>query len=271
MPARADGSSRDTEGAGAGHRGFLLAGALVGLLTFALLDLVFFWGSELATPLPAVAFVAGGLWGRSRWRAWLWWSAGSVTLALVVLAVSPLMVVLAGPLVREDPLAPTDAVVCLSSSVTNEGRLDAAGTERFLAALAVARETGAPTLVRTDLPPPYPPVDGDVRELVALTGVSSEIATVGPVASTRDEALQVSELARERGWRSIALVTGPTHSRRAAAVFEGVGLRVISRPCPSRMYSLSGRCLPRENLLLLQSYAHEEVGWLAYRLRGWIR
>jgi uncharacterized SAM-binding protein YcdF (DUF218 family) len=252
-------------------RGSFAIGGLVGLLTFTVLDLVFLWGSQLATPLPIVAFVLGGVWARSRWRAGLWWSAALATLAVLVLAASPAMPVLVSGLVREDPLAPADAVVCLSSSATNEGRLDAPGTERFLATLAVAREAGTQSIVRTTLPAPYPPVDEDIREMVSLTGTSAEVVAVGPVASTRDEAVHVAELARERGWSTIILVTGPTHSRRAAAVFEGVGLRVISRPCPSRMYSITGRCLPRENLLLLQSYAHEQLGWLVYHLRGWIR
>ena len=46
-------------------------------------------------------------------------------------------------------------------------------------------------------------------------GIKCELLSVSPVRSTRDEALLVGQLAKERGWKSVLLVTSPTHSRRA--------------------------------------------------------
>ena len=71
---------------------------------------------------------------------------------------------------------------------------------------------------------------------LARAGVPSADVEVLPqtVSSTQDEALLVREYARERGLRSIMLVTSGYHSRRALwtfrRAFEGSGVRVGIEP-----------------------------------------
>ncbi len=248
----------------------LLAG-LIATLAFIVVDLLLTWGSEATGWFPPAVFLTGFCVGLTRARPLVWLAGAAVAVAVALIIGTQIMPRLAAPLVREDPLRPADAVVCLSSGATTEGRLDNFGTERLLGALRLMRDGVAPVLVRTRLPEGYAPVDGDVRELADLAGVTAEIWAVGPVGNTRDEAALVAELARERGWRRIVLVTNATHSRRAAATFEAVGLEVISRPCPSRTYSTLGPCSALDNVFLTQSWVHEQLGWVAYRHRGWVR
>lgn len=242
-------------------------------------------GALLAVTLPqllstgllgmAALLVAGvglGAWiGGTRVRWLLPLAAFGLVALLGVVVSTPLAGRLADRLVREDPLQRADAVVTLSSGSSREGTLDSYGTERLLGALELLADGWAPALVRTELPPEWPSTAGDVERLTRLAGLDVPILAAGPVESTRDEAVAVARLAAERGWRRIILVTSPVHSARAAAVFEGAGLTVISRPCRDRVAFRSEPSWPAIRLDVFQGWLHEEAGWVLYSARGWVR
>ena len=91
--------------------------------------------------------------------------------------------------------------------------------------------------------------------------------------STRENAVETAALAARHGFEELLLVTSASHMRRAEAAFRRVGLSVTPAACDH------GGELARPAVLLLiptagalsasSSLLREQIGWLAYRLRGW--
>ncbi len=98
----------------------------------------------------------------------------------------------------------------------------------------------------------------------------NSIESVGIVGNTHDEAVRVAALFRERGYRRLLLVSGPTHMRRAAAVFEHAGVPVVMAvPAIETETDLERLDIADERILAFRIALHEWVGLLVYRLRGW--
>ncbi|MCX5947300.1 MAG: YdcF family protein [Cyanobacteria bacterium] len=100
--------------------------------------------------------------------------------------------------------------------------------------------------------------------------------------NTAEEAIAIAQLARQRGWHSLLLVTSATHLPRALATFERLTpLRIIPVACdfqlPNRQLygrptaaSLVSDLLPSADALATStSSLKEHLGLLIYRLRGW--
>jgi uncharacterized SAM-binding protein YcdF (DUF218 family) len=96
-------------------------------------------------------------------------------------------------------------------------------------------------------------------------------------SNTKDEADQTKVLAEKNGWKKIILVTSAFHMGRAEALFKKTGLVVVavgsdfeglsSLEADFRIYSI----VPGSGgFQALGFYLHEQVGWLYYKLRGWI-
>ena len=96
-------------------------------------------------------------------------------------------------------------------------------------------------------------------------------------SNTKDEADHTKALAQKNGWKKIILVTSASHMRRAEALFKKTGLEVVavgsdfeglsSLEQDFRIYST----VPGSGGFdKLGYYLHEQVGWLYYKLRGWI-
>jgi uncharacterized SAM-binding protein YcdF (DUF218 family) len=106
-----------------------------------------------------------------------------------------------------------------------------------------------------------------------------EILPLPPCADTHDEALGVRALAMARGWHRILLVTSAYHLRRAAGLFHTQGLEVEPVPC-NFLTNISTLHSPGsgwfgvpawEGCLKAGVWLHEEIGWIEYRRRGWIK
>jgi len=79
--------------------------------------------------------------------------------------------------------------------------------------------------------------------------------------------VRVSAALRPRGIRSILLVSGPLHLVRARAVFERAGFAVHAAPAveiPLDANSPAGR------ITVARLLAQELVGWLYYRIQGYV-
>jgi uncharacterized SAM-binding protein YcdF (DUF218 family) len=218
--------------------------------------------------LPVAAAV-GALVGVTRLNRVLHVFTAAVLGLWLVVCFTPLAGRLARPLKLESPPAPADAVVVLSSSIQSDGDFCDAALERFVHGLELAHAELAPRLVLPELPPPAGSFRTAGGGLAARLGIRCPIESVGPVRDTHDEALLVSRLARERGWKRILLVTAPTHSRRAALTFRKTGLEVISSPCREVRYDLENPRLPSERILAFADSIYEIVGLQIYRSRGW--
>ena len=179
--------------------------------------------------------------------------------------------------IRRDsiPAIRFDAVVVLSSSVSADSALDAVATERLLSGLEFVRRhdvglivTTRPAVSRRDA---RPVSDADQRALISFAGDTARWREVGPVRTTRDEALRTGELLAPAANRTIAVVTSPLHTRRACAAFERVGFRVVCVPATERLYPVYAFRGVRGRLLAVSDWLYERLGMLEYRTRGWVR
>lgn len=101
------------------------------------------------------------------------------------------------------------------------------------------------------------------------------VHVLGHSRNTRDEAVQSLELARRLGWRRLGLVTSADHLSRAMGAFPSEGVEVVPIGCDFAGLSALQRAglwtivpLPG-NLTLVGRWAHEVVGSIYYRVRGW--
>jgi uncharacterized SAM-binding protein YcdF (DUF218 family) len=92
-------------------------------------------------------------------------------------------------------------------------------------------------------------------ELVAMGVPAGAILVESASRNTYEEAVNVASILRSIGASQIVLVTSESHMRRAAGAFRAQGLSPIPAPAPDPD--------------LVRMWAHEFIGILYYRLRGW--
>ncbi len=126
------------------------------------------------------------------------------------------------------------------------------------------------------------PVDPSVPEATVMALVAEEVGSKPGVlvvertaARTFTQGEAVARIARERGIRSILLVTSAEHSYRSVRVFRKTGLDVISTPvvaaAPAAAVDRAGasgtssRACARS-----QGVAYESVALALYWWRGWL-
>lgn len=217
------------------------------------------------------AALLGAYFHKGLVRRVFWVLASLFCATIFLIAFTPIIDAPASRLVRQDKIEKADAVVVLSAAVLKDGRLNRRALERLLEGMLVVQQGYAPVLVRTNLGPTYPSPDFDVKRLMTLVeDVACEMREVGPVGSTRDEAVAVARLAKTENWRRIILVTSPSHSHRAAAVFEKVGMNVISRPCMDREVLLTELESPKERVVAFWGYFYEMLALAKYKIYGWV-
>lgn len=182
-------------------------------------------------------------------------------------------------------VVPADAVVMLGGthSSTRFGWLPfnlADSGDRVLVALEMVRLGKAPALV---LGGSYYEAGNQRRpdsELLlawiqAWHLPAGRVHLLGTCSDTHDEAERTARLARTNGWHRILVVSTAAHLRRADATFRKTGLDVQPVGCDfiglDRMSS-KGQWLwvPRlDGFLLVNTWMHEEIGWIYYQLKGW--
>jgi uncharacterized SAM-binding protein YcdF (DUF218 family) len=189
-------------------------------------------------------------------------------------------------LADSDRLAEADVVVALGGEYQLSehdilGFALTAGGSRVLTALELVRRGKAKALVLGGSGPPAGKPGAVASALVQEWVVASGLTTVtvtnlGRCANTHDEALRFKELSRQRGWRTVILVTSALHVPRAVAVFAAQGITVVPVACDFQAYGVPSMRddfspFPRQTRFHQFSlYLHERIGWLAYRWRGWI-
>lgn len=204
--------------------------------------------------------------------------AALMALFLAALLFTPLLLHLERALVISEAPHPTDLIVILGGGMQcGTGDLEASSLARLEKGLELWKAGYAPRITLSD-------VDGEIfgdqacpslgyeaqQRVQALYGAAGpEIVMLPRMRTTRTEALATAKVVRERGWRSVLLVTTPTHSRRAAAIFRAQGLEVTSVPSSEPRFDMTLR-LPIDRLRALAVVSREYAGLLMYRLRGWI-
>ncbi len=248
----------------------LVAGAMSGFIAvdLDLASLVSFWGDRTVL-IPAAAFIGAALGPTPLRRLAV---AGVALLAGLWLAVAytPLTSWMAEGLVRRDPVQAGHAVFVFASRVQMDGDPTTAAMSRLMRGLELVGEGRSSQLVVSEMPGPqgrYKPIAEDWVERFVP---SARVTAVGPVMSTRDEAIAVARLFRERGWTRVLAVTSPTHTRRAAAALEAQGLEVIAVPSIETRFDLERLEYPGDRRESFSNLAHEHLGLIVYRYRGWI-
>jgi uncharacterized SAM-binding protein YcdF (DUF218 family) len=248
----------------------LVVGALAGSLVVDLnLPSLISFPGDRSFMLPAFALLGALVW-LTPLRALA--AAGTALLAAFWLAVSftPLTSRMAEGLVRRDPIESADAVFVFASRVQEDGDPTTDAASRLLKGIELMAEGRAPLLVVSETPAPTGSYAALARSWLAKFARQGEVLRIGPIVNTHDEAVALAALCRERGIRRILAVTSPTHTRRAAATLEKQGLVAISVPSVETNYDLESLRHPGDRRRAFGYVAHERVGLVVYRRRGWI-
>ena len=228
---------------------------------------------ELSLYIPTA--LVGAVLGVTRLRPLLWIAAGIIAVFCVLVAYTPVVSVLARPLIRRDSIpARVDAVAVLSSGITPDGMMASETLEHLLSALALTERGLAPALLvsreRRTLGGKSVSDSADLQNVVALTRPTTPIIFVDSVFTTRTEALRMKTIAGKSGWTTVAVVTSPMHTRRACATFEAVGFRVVCVPAEIREAGLNPATNAEGRLRAFRSWLYETFATDSYRRRGWI-
>jgi len=268
VPARPPAQDRTESSPGSAALFGAALGALAGFLTrdLDLPALVSFEHSR--EPLVIIVSLLGGALAVTRLR----WIMATMTAALVLLwcvvAFSPIAAWLSRGLVRTETAERTDAVfVSLSSLRPGRHRMGEV-QNRLVHGIQLVALRKAPRLVLTE--------SGEVpgvafaRLLMESPLVVAELVVAGRAENTHEEAVAVAQLARQRGFKRILLVTSPIHSRRASGAFEKEGLAVVSSPSRETRFDLETLDGWRDRLSAFGSVMHERLGLWVYARRGWL-
>lgn len=249
----------------------LCAGALLAMLVvdLNLPSLVSYLGDR-SYLVPSIAVAVALLWMTPLRRLVV---AAVVVAAVLWLAVAftPLTAWLADGLVRRDPVGPADAVFVFGSRIQEDGDPTSDAMSRLLKGVELVAAGRAPRLLVSEVPPPAGPYAPLARAWLAAFAPGREALSVGRIRNTRDEAAAVARTCRERGWTRVLAVTSPTHTRRAAAALEREGLVVLAVPAIETRFDLERLDWPEDRREAFAAIAHERVGLLYYRWKGWIR
>lgn len=248
----------------------LTAGALAGLIVddLGLASTVSFWGDP--GPLVVVSAVGGALLWTTPLRRLAGTAAAALGVLWLLVAFTPLAGSLANGLVRRDAPAPADAVFVTASSIHPNGDLTSIAMSRLVHGIELVAEHQAPALVLSDLKSPFPSYAGPARALLGRLGIAGELLTAGPNENTRDEALSLARICRERGWKRVIVVTSPYHSRRACAAAEHEGPSVVCSPSMETNYDWHGLARSDERRRAFSGAIHERIGIWLYERRGWM-
>lgn len=165
----------------------------------------------------------------------------------------------------------------------------AEGGDRLLTGVRLLRSGKAKTLVTSGAQisftagDPAPPEALSAKQLAQELGIPGpQILTNATSKTTAEEAQDIGQLAQQRGWKQVLLVTSAFHMPRSLATFrQRSGLTVIPVTCdyllPSRERfggatagSRVQDLLPSAEALYLSSLAlKEHLGLTLYKLRGW--
>ena len=175
-----------------------------------------------------------------------------------------------------------DAVVVLSGTVDEKvsratGRVElTAEADRIVVGFELLRQGRARAILLSGGPPrpaaglrTEPELLADALRAWGIDGERIEVETKS--RNTHENAVAVARVARDRGWRTLLLVTSAAHMQRALDCFHKVGLRPDALPADWRAAGVPARnWLPRARSLSQSTDAlHELLGRLVYRVMGY--
>jgi len=176
----------------------------------------------------------------------------------------------ASPLRVEAPPAPADAIVVFGGGVGESGKAGGGTEERVQHAVEVYKAGLASRMIfSTGYLYSFPEAES-MRSLAVQQGVpAGAILLEQRATDTHQNVVFTRDLLRERGWRSVILVSSPYHMRRALLAWrkEAPEVRVIPTPPPRSQFYDHARGASLEQL---RGIAHEYLAIAWYWLRGWV-
>lgn len=191
------------------------------------------------------------------------------------------------------PIPTADAIVVLGGSTYPATpprpwvEVSQAG-DRVLYGVKLYKDGKAPIIVfsggRIDWKDGGPPEADDMAQIARLMGVP-DVALVqeGKSLNTYQNAIYVKDILRERQVDTILLVTSAIHMPRSMAIFQKQGMTAIPAPTDywvsetsfaERSRTLQGRLLnllpDAESIFVVTRVIKEYLGFVIYRLRGWL-
>jgi uncharacterized SAM-binding protein YcdF (DUF218 family) len=115
-----------------------------------------------------------------------------------------------------------------------------------------------------------------IARLLGELGVPAETITLEQRSrNTHENALFTAAILRDKGWRSVLLVTSADHMRRAMATFRKAGVSATAAPADVQartpVYDGPLDVLPNADALTeTTAIVKEMIGLVYYRLRGWV-
>lgn len=257
-----------------------LEGAALGLMLGASLGLVGVVEVAGISTADGVLYaaVAGALAGLLRRAHWLAWAGGALLLLWLLVTMTPV----AEPVFRlthrwdvrwGEPLPQeVDAVFVLSGAVTADSTLNSDAADRLLHGIVLARDAKVPLVLSEVRGGPWKTLSSklDQSRLLALTRFEEPVHVVTRVKSTMYEAWRVAKLAELHGWTRIAVVTSPSHSRRACATIEATGLKVTCAPARLRRFASNALRDEGDRVAAVRETLYEAAAYVKYRWMGWI-
>lgn len=268
----------DSSGIGQSRRLTIATNALLGVLAALLIAQLAPWGDTDVGGTSATVFfgLVGGV-AIGFLRAGVLVVLDMILLAVYLLvAMTPIITPITNRWVRIDrlPADTLDAVISLSAGVKSDSALNVVAADRLLGALELMREGHGRRLLTTRQRDHkgVRMIDSDIdqRRLITLASLASVWTLVDSVHTTREEAVQSAALLLPSGAQSVIVVTSPMHTRRACAVFEAVGFRVVCRAARERDFVTNHPSGNRDRLAAVRAFGYEVMGMLKYRWKGWL-
>lgn len=222
-------------------------GLLVGLLLGTALVGVGYRGFDVLAAL--VVTLLGGLLSLWRWgqRA-LWAALAGLALLYGAALFTPLVPRALFHLTEAQAPTQADAVIVLGGGLDCEGRvMNAASAARLSRGIDLWRAGYADTLLLSSqsdaLSPAHCPRLADLQSarLGGWFAAPPRVLRLRGVTDTADEAREAARLEKTAGWQRVLLVTSPSHSSRAAALFRSqLRAEVRSVPAEEWRFSVTG-------------------------------
>lgn len=131
-----------------------------------------------------------------------------------------------------------DAIVVLGARVREDGQAGQGLQMRVLHAVRLYKKGVAPKIITTGGVGDHPPAEAEVAARLAMrNGVPhSDILVENKSTSTWENATYAAAICKQRGWKSVVLVSDPFHLWRAQRNFARNGVRGYPSPVAVAMW-----------------------------------
>ena len=191
---------------------------------------------------------------------------------VVVLAISftPLTGYMMKPLTVKEDLRQADVIVVLAGGVDKGRYLTLASSHRMVRGAQLYFAGKAKKILLSGGDPQKVGVAEALvmaQEIKKLNIPAEDIVVEKRSTHTHEQSVEIKKIAGPLRWKSLILVTSASHMKRSLLAFENAGFKVYPVSADPYEKYVDG---PLDRLRLFQRLAHEYIGIVYYKIRGWI-